>query len=199
MVLSIWVCKLKFDEEKSEHAGLAQQNRFGPIILHGLWRLVKDTAKLNTVLEKRLNDILIQDEECSKYDLIAPAWHVVDWKYIQVTRVWRHSFVVSISFLISVVFSIYYLLSSHASECSPFPLVIDIFHHAYHFAHWFKWSSPFEWICKDKWCYVSYFWVHCFPGQVSCGFIKQSHFNLALWFPKMNLHLHEHCHFLITR
>jgi hypothetical protein len=40
--------KLKLDEEKSKHAGLAQQNGFGPAFWHNLLRLEKSTAKLNT-------------------------------------------------------------------------------------------------------------------------------------------------------
>jgi hypothetical protein len=35
------------DEEKSKHAGLAQQNGFGPAFLHMMSRLDKGTAKLN--------------------------------------------------------------------------------------------------------------------------------------------------------
>jgi len=45
-MLSMWPCKLKLDEEKSNHAGLAQQNAFGPAFLHSLTRLIKCTAKL---------------------------------------------------------------------------------------------------------------------------------------------------------
>jgi hypothetical protein len=41
-------CKLELDEEKSKHAGLAQQNGFGPAFLHSLLRLVKGTTKPNT-------------------------------------------------------------------------------------------------------------------------------------------------------
>jgi hypothetical protein len=41
-------CKLKFDAKKSKQASLAQQNAFGPAILHNLLRLVKGTAKPNT-------------------------------------------------------------------------------------------------------------------------------------------------------
>jgi len=41
-------CKFKLDEEKSKHAGLAQQNGFGPAFLDSLLRLVKVTAKPNT-------------------------------------------------------------------------------------------------------------------------------------------------------
>jgi hypothetical protein len=41
-------CKLKLDEEKSKHAGLAQQNGLGPAFWHSLLRLEKSTAKLNT-------------------------------------------------------------------------------------------------------------------------------------------------------
>jgi hypothetical protein len=36
MVLRLGPCKLKLDEEKSKHAGLAQQNGFGPAFLHSL-------------------------------------------------------------------------------------------------------------------------------------------------------------------
>jgi hypothetical protein len=41
-------CKLKLDEEKLKHVGLALQNGFGPAFLHSLLRLVKGTAKPNT-------------------------------------------------------------------------------------------------------------------------------------------------------
>jgi hypothetical protein len=47
-VLSTRPCKLKLNEEKSKHAGLAQQNYFGPAFLHSLQRLVKGKAKPNT-------------------------------------------------------------------------------------------------------------------------------------------------------
>jgi hypothetical protein len=47
-VLSMWPCTLEFDEEKSKHAGLAQENGFGQAHLHGLLRLVKGTAKVCT-------------------------------------------------------------------------------------------------------------------------------------------------------
>jgi hypothetical protein len=36
------------DEEKSKHAGLAQQNGFGPAFLHSLLSLVKGTTNPNT-------------------------------------------------------------------------------------------------------------------------------------------------------
>jgi hypothetical protein len=36
------------DEEKSKHAGLAQQNGFGTAFFHSLLRLVKGKEKLNT-------------------------------------------------------------------------------------------------------------------------------------------------------
>jgi len=36
------------DEEKSKHAGLAQQNAFDPTFLHTMLRLAKGTAKPNT-------------------------------------------------------------------------------------------------------------------------------------------------------
>jgi hypothetical protein len=48
------------DEEKSTHAGLAQQNSFGPEFLHSLLRLQKSTAKPKTCRE-----------ECNEYDLTA--------------------------------------------------------------------------------------------------------------------------------
>jgi hypothetical protein len=41
-------CKLKLDEEKSKHAGLAQQNGFGPAFVHSLLTLIKGRAKPNT-------------------------------------------------------------------------------------------------------------------------------------------------------
>jgi hypothetical protein len=47
LVLSIWPCKLKLDEEKSK-TSLAQQKKFGPAFLHNLLRLVKGTANPNT-------------------------------------------------------------------------------------------------------------------------------------------------------
>jgi hypothetical protein len=36
------------DEEKSKHAGLAQQNGFGPAFLHRMLKLAEGTAKPNT-------------------------------------------------------------------------------------------------------------------------------------------------------
>jgi len=42
------------DEEKSKHAGLAQQNGFGQTLLHNLLRLVKGTAKSNPRQKKRV-------------------------------------------------------------------------------------------------------------------------------------------------
>jgi hypothetical protein len=39
---------LKLDEEESKHAGLADQNGFGGVILHQFLRLVKGTEKLCT-------------------------------------------------------------------------------------------------------------------------------------------------------
>jgi len=36
------------DEEKSKRVGLAQQNGFGPALLHRMLRLAKGTAKPNT-------------------------------------------------------------------------------------------------------------------------------------------------------
>jgi len=46
-MLSMQSCKLKLDEEKSKHVGLAQQNGFGAAFLHNLLRFVKGTAKPN--------------------------------------------------------------------------------------------------------------------------------------------------------
>ncbi len=46
-MLSMWPYKLKLDDEKSKHAGLAQQNGFGPAFLHSLLGLVKGIAKPN--------------------------------------------------------------------------------------------------------------------------------------------------------
>jgi hypothetical protein len=48
VVLSMWSCKLKLDEEKWKCAGLAQQNGFGPAYLYSLLRPVRGTAKPNT-------------------------------------------------------------------------------------------------------------------------------------------------------
>jgi hypothetical protein len=36
------------DNEKSKHAGLAQQNGFGPAFLHRMLKLAEGTAKPNT-------------------------------------------------------------------------------------------------------------------------------------------------------
>jgi hypothetical protein len=41
----MWPSKLKLDEEKLKHAGLAQQNGFGPTVLHSLLRLAKATGE----------------------------------------------------------------------------------------------------------------------------------------------------------
>ncbi len=49
---SVCNCKLTLDEEKSNHAGLAQQNGFGPAFFHILLRLVKGTTKPNTYQRK---------------------------------------------------------------------------------------------------------------------------------------------------
>jgi hypothetical protein len=46
------------DEEKSKHAGLAQQNGFGPTVLHNLLRLVKGTAKSNPCQKKRVINMI---------------------------------------------------------------------------------------------------------------------------------------------
>jgi hypothetical protein len=40
-------CTVKLDEEKSKHAGLAQQNGFGLAFQHSLLRLEKGTTKAN--------------------------------------------------------------------------------------------------------------------------------------------------------
>jgi hypothetical protein len=50
------------DEEKSKHAGLAQQNGFGSAYLHCSWLLVKGAAKMCTFRK-----------ECNKYDLTVVA------------------------------------------------------------------------------------------------------------------------------
>jgi hypothetical protein len=46
----MWLYKRKLSEEKSKHASLAQQNGFGPAFLHRMLRLVKGTAKPDTLL-----------------------------------------------------------------------------------------------------------------------------------------------------
>jgi hypothetical protein len=45
-VLSMWPYKLKLDEKKSKHTGLAQQNGFGTTFLQSLLRVVKGTCQL---------------------------------------------------------------------------------------------------------------------------------------------------------
>jgi hypothetical protein len=55
--------KLKFDEEKSKHASVPQQNGFGPAFSHSLRRLVKGTAKFHTSAAR---------EDSKKYDLPLP-------------------------------------------------------------------------------------------------------------------------------
>jgi hypothetical protein len=42
------ILQIELEEEKSNPAGLAQQNGFWPSILHSLLRLVKGIAKPNT-------------------------------------------------------------------------------------------------------------------------------------------------------
>jgi hypothetical protein len=69
-MLSMWPCKLKLDEEKSNHAGLAQQNAFGPAFLHSLTRLIKCTAKLLAPTRK----------ECNEYDMtVAPCFWLANY------------------------------------------------------------------------------------------------------------------------
>jgi hypothetical protein len=51
-------CKLKLDEEKSKHAGLAQKNDFGPTFFHSLLRLMHSKAPH-------------AEEDCNKYDMTA--------------------------------------------------------------------------------------------------------------------------------
>jgi hypothetical protein len=41
----MWPSKLKLDEEKLKHAGLAQQNGFGPTVLDILLRVAKATGE----------------------------------------------------------------------------------------------------------------------------------------------------------
>jgi hypothetical protein len=43
----MWPNKRKFDEKKSKHAQLAQQNGFCPTFLHKVLKLVKGTTKFN--------------------------------------------------------------------------------------------------------------------------------------------------------
>jgi len=43
-----YVTLFKIDEEKSKHAGLAQQTSFDPALLHSLLGLVKAPANLST-------------------------------------------------------------------------------------------------------------------------------------------------------
>ncbi len=45
VVLNMWPYKLKLDEEKSKHVGLAQQNEVHPTFLHNLLRLVECASK----------------------------------------------------------------------------------------------------------------------------------------------------------
>jgi hypothetical protein len=45
VVLNMWPYKLKLDEEKSKHVGLAQQNEVDPTFLHTLLRLVEGASK----------------------------------------------------------------------------------------------------------------------------------------------------------
>jgi hypothetical protein len=47
-VLSMRPNKRKLEEEKSQHASLAEQNAFGPTFSHRMLRLVKGTAEPNT-------------------------------------------------------------------------------------------------------------------------------------------------------
>jgi hypothetical protein len=47
-VLSMSLCTLNSDEEKSKHAGLDQENGFSPAYLLSLLRLGKSAAKLCT-------------------------------------------------------------------------------------------------------------------------------------------------------
>ncbi len=58
VILSMWPWILKLGEEKSKHAGLAQQNGFSPAFLHSLLRLVKGSCAPARA-------------ECNKYDLTA--------------------------------------------------------------------------------------------------------------------------------
>jgi len=60
VVLAMWSCTVKFDEEKPKNACLAQENGFGSAKLHSFPWLVKGEAALCTCRK-----------ECNKYDLIA--------------------------------------------------------------------------------------------------------------------------------
>jgi hypothetical protein len=44
----VWPCKRELDKEKSEHAGLAQQNGFGLAFPRSMERLVKGIVKPNS-------------------------------------------------------------------------------------------------------------------------------------------------------
>jgi hypothetical protein len=80
-VLSMRPCTVKWDEEKSKHAGLAQENGFAHAQVLTLLRLVKGEANL---LEKSVINMIwlllvpgfhwpnVLKSECNEYDLTAP-------------------------------------------------------------------------------------------------------------------------------
>ncbi len=57
-VLSMRPNKRKLDEEKSQHASLAEQNAFGPTFSHRMLRLVKGTAEPNTCCQMARGGLL---------------------------------------------------------------------------------------------------------------------------------------------
>jgi hypothetical protein len=62
LVLSMCPFKLQMDEEKSKHASLAQQNRFGPSFLQ-----CAEAGKRKNLIPAR--------EECNKFDVaVAPCF-----------------------------------------------------------------------------------------------------------------------------
>jgi hypothetical protein len=67
LVLRMWFCKSKLDEEKSKHAGLAEKNDFGPTFLHSLLSLMHSKAPP----AKEECAPPSQEEECNKYDMTA--------------------------------------------------------------------------------------------------------------------------------
>jgi hypothetical protein len=50
-VLSMWPCKLIFDEEKSKHSDSAQQNSFGPAFSHSLLSLEKAQQRVTPTVD----------------------------------------------------------------------------------------------------------------------------------------------------
>jgi hypothetical protein len=59
------------DEEKSKHAGLAQENGFGSTYLHSLQSLIKGTATVCTC-RKECNKFDLTYNECFSLLLVVP-------------------------------------------------------------------------------------------------------------------------------